>query len=309
MRRMTAVPRRTRHLRVGAHTSIAGGLYRALEQGAAIGCDVIQIFVRSNQQWALRSLDAQQIELWHETRQRTSVQPAMAHGSYLINLSAREKKLRARSYRVLALEYKHCGVLGIPYYVIHPGSHMGQGETLALRQIAATLEQLFNAQPDNRTVLLLENTAGQGTSIGHRFEHLRDLFAWVRQHDRLGVCIDTCHTLAAGYDIRSGPGWNKTFEAFNRIVGCRYICAFHVNDSKAPRASRVDRHEHIGRGHVGLAGFRCLVNDPRFVGLPMVLETPKPTVDADRINLEMLRALHGRQRVGMQAVRLRAQPL
>ena len=301
-------PLRRSRLRLGAHMSIAGGLHRALQRGADAGCDVIQIFVRSNQQWATAPLDPEQVDLWHDARRRTGVYAAMVHGSYLINLSARRHQLRERSYRTLALEYARAALLGIPYYVIHPGAHVGRGEADAIRHIAHALDRLFDAQPANPTMLLLENTAGQGTCIGNRFEHLRDIFALVRAPARLGICIDTCHLLAAGYDLRSAAAWEATFATFDRMVGCQRIRAFHVNDSKAPLGSRVDRHEHIGRGSIGLSGFRCLVNDPRFVGLPMLLETPKPIEAADRVNLEILRALHGRQRVGSLARALSRRP-
>lgn len=289
--------------------SIAGGLYKALERGAQTGCDVIQIFVRSNQQWAVKPLTDEAIERWEEARRRTGVRPEMVHGSYLVNLAARERKLRERSFRAFALEYERCGLLGIPYHVIHPGAHVGQGEAKGIAYIAEALDRLFDEQPDNPTRVLLENTAGQGTCVGHRFEHLRDIFAASRAPERLGVCIDTCHTVAAGYDLGSEAGWRATFRALDRTVGWRRVCAFHVNDSKTPLGSRVDRHEHIGRGHLGLGAFRFLVNDRRFVGLPMTLETPKPTEEADRLNLDVLRALYGISRVGPRAKRLAARPL
>lgn len=298
-----------KRLRVGAHTSIAGGLHRALERGAECGCDVIQIFVRSNQQWATRPLRDDDLEAWCGARERTGVEPTMVHGSYLVNLSAADPDLRERSFRAFAFEHERCTRLGIPYHVIHPGAHVGQGESRAIRLIAGALDRLADEQPDSPTRVLLENTAGQGTSIGHRFEHLRDLFGQVRAPERIGVCIDTCHTLAAGYDITGEAGWRRTFDDFEKLVGCRHIRAFHVNDSKTPLGSHVDRHEHLGRGHVGLAGFRLLVNDRRFAGLPMTLETPKPAARADPVNLAILRALLGLKRVGARARRLAAEPL
>jgi deoxyribonuclease IV len=301
--------RRSPALRVGAHTSIAGGLFRAIERGAEVGCDVIQVFVRSNQQWAEPPLRDEDVARWEEARRRTGVEPAMVHGSYLVNLCARERSLRARSFRAFALEYERCGRLGIPYLVIHPGAHVGQGEARAIELIAAALDRLFDAQPDNRAMVLLENTAGQGTCVGHRFEHLRDILAAVSAPDRVGVCIDTCHTLAAGYDITTETGWQETMAALDRAVGCERVRAFHVNDSKTPLGSRVDRHEHLGRGHLGLTPFRLLVNDPRFCGLPMTIETPKPSDEADRTNLAILRTLQGKKRVGKLARTLATRPL
>lgn len=297
-------------VRIGAHVSIAGGLERALERGAAVGCDVIQIFSRSNQQWAARPIDAEAVAAWRAARVRTGVEPMMVHACYLLNLAAPRKWLREKSYRALAEELERCALLGIPHLVIHPGAHCGDGEAAGVARIAAAIERAYAAQPDNPTRLLLENTAGQGTCIGHSFEHLRDIIGAMKSGaDRVGVCIDTAHTLAAGFDITTVDGWERTFERLEATVGCDRVAGFHVNDSKTPVGSRVDRHEHLGRGHLGLGAVRCLVNDPRFAGLPMVIETPKPSDDADRVNLAILRALAGRTRIGPRARTLAATPL
>jgi deoxyribonuclease IV len=284
-------------LRVGAHTSIAGGLHRALDRGAEVGCDVVQIFCRSNQQWAMRDLRDDELAAWFDARARTGVDPALIHGSYLVNLAGTDPALRERSFQAVAHEYAVCAQLGVPYLNIHPGSHGGDGEAVGIARIAAALDRLWDAQPDNPTMLLLENTAGQGSCVGHRFEHLRDIFAAVRDPSRLGLCVDTCHTLAAGYDIRTPSGWADTFAALEAAVGRGRVKAFHVNDSKTAPASQVDRHEHLGRGSLGLTALRCLVNDARFVGLPMIIETPKPVAAADVLNLGILRGLHGLKRV------------
>jgi deoxyribonuclease-4 len=296
-------------LRVGAHTSIAGGLHKALERGAAAGCDVIQVFTSSNQQWRTKTLTDEGIERWFRVRAETGVEPALAHDSYLINVASPDRALWRRSYRALAAEYERCALLSIPSLVMHPGAHLGRGVAAGIERIARAINRLHGEQPDNQTRILFENTAGQGTSIGHRFEHLRDLIAAVEEKRRIGVCIDTCHTLAAGYDIRTARGWQETFAELDRVVGCDQVGGFHVNDSRTPVGSRVDRHAHIGRGTLGLAAFRSLVNDGRFVGLPMVLETPKPSDHADRINLAALRALHGRERVTRRARLLAGQSL
>lgn len=301
--------RRTKRLQVGAHTSIGGGLYRALERGAECGSDVVQIFSRSNQQWKAKPIAEADVAAWREARRRTGVRPAMVHSCYLINLCATSEALRERSYQALADELRRCALLDIPSLVIHPGAHCGDGEATGIARIGRALDRLFDEHPDVPTRLVLENTAGQGTNLGYRFAHLRDLFAAVRQPERLGVCIDTCHTLAAGYDIRTARGWEATFEELERTVGCRRIVGFHVNDSKTPLGSRVDRHEHLGRGYLGLEALRCLVNDARFVGLPMAIETPKPSDRADALNIAILRALHGLSRVGARARRLAAEPL
>lgn len=301
--------RPAQRLQVGAHTSIGGGLHRALERGADCGSDVVQIFSRSNQQWKAKPIADGDVDAWREARRRTRVRPAMVHGCYLINLCATTQALRERSYQALADELRRCDRLDIPYLVLHPGAHCGDGEVTGIERIGKAIDRLFDEHPDLSTRLVLENTAGQGSNLGYRFAHLRDLFGAVRRPERLAVCIDTCHTLAAGYDIRTRDGWEATFEELDRTVGCDKVVAFHVNDSKTPLGSRVDRHEHLGRGHLGLEALRCLVNDPRFVGLPMTIETPKPSDRADVVNVAILRALHGISRVGARARRLAAEPL
>ena len=297
-------------IRIGAHVSIAGGLERALERGAEVGCEVIQIFSRSNQQWAARAIGAEEVAAWQAARVRTGVEPAMVHACYLLNLAAPRRWLREKSIRALAEELRRCALLGIPHLVIHPGAHCGDGESAGVVRIATAIERAYAALPDNPTRLLLENTAGQGSCVGHSFEHLRDIIGAMKSGaDRVGVCIDTAHTLAAGFDITTVDGWERAFERLDAAVGCDRVAGFHVNDSKTPIGSRVDRHEHLGRGHLGLGALRCLVNDARFAGLPMVIETPKPTDDADRVNLAILRALAGRQRIGPRARKLATVPL
>lgn len=297
-------------VRIGAHVSIAGGLERALERGAEAGCDVIQIFSRSNQQWAARTIGEGEVAAWRAARARTGVEPAMVHACYLLNLAAPRKWLRDKSVRALAEELRRCALLGIPNLVIHPGAHCGDGEAVGVARIAAAIERAYRAQPDNPTRLLLENTAGQGTCLGYAFAHLRDIIGAMKSGaDRVGVCIDTAHTLAAGHDITTADGWERTVERLDAAVGVERVAGFHLNDSKTPLGSRVDRHEHLGRGHLGLGALRCLLNDARFAGLPMVIETPKPSDEADRINLAILRALAGRRRIGPRARKLATVPL
>lgn len=286
--------------------SIAGGLYKALERGAEAGCDVIQVFTKPNKQWAAKPLTPADVEAWWAAREATGIEPSLAHDSYLINVASPEAAGWKRSHEALAIEYRRCGVLGIPNLVMHPGAHLGTGDAAGIVRIAAALDRVLGEQPDNPTRILLENTAGQGTNLGHRFEHLRDLLGAVEAPERLGVCIDTCHTLAAGYAIETPAGWAETFAEFDRVVGLDWIQAFHVNDSKKERGSRVDRHEHLGRGHLGLSAIRCLVNEPRFVGLPMTIETPRA---GDAVNLQILRALAGRSRITPTAKRLASEPL
>ncbi|HKE16912.1 MAG TPA: deoxyribonuclease IV [Kofleriaceae bacterium] len=296
-------------LRVGAHVSIAGGLERAVERAVQSGCDVIQVFTRSNREWAARAIAQGAAARWRVALARSGVDAAMVHGCYLVNLAAPRALVRRRSYRALSDELRRAALLGIRHLVIHPGSHGGDGDAAGVARIAAALDRLHDEQPDNPTSILLENTAGQGNSVGHRFEHMRDILGAMRAPERVGLCIDTCHTLAAGYDIRTTDGWEATFERLEAAVGCARVAAFHVNDSKTPLGSRVDRHEHLGRGFLGLNALRCLVNDRRFAGLPMVIETPRPSERADLVNLAILRALGGRARVGARAQSLAAEPL
>lgn len=296
--------------RLGAHTSIVGGLHRALERGAALGCDVVQVFTGSSRAWASRPITDQDLSAWHDARRRTGVEPVMAHASYLINLSARRPAAWRQALRALGAELERCRVLKIPYLVLHPGAHMGLGEAAGLARVARAVNAVHAERPDDPTVLLLENTAGQGTCLAHSFEHLRDLLGAVDARARVGVCLDTQHLHAAGHDVGSAAGWNAVMQAFERAVGTSWVRAFHVNDSKRPLGARVDRHEHLGRGHLGLEAFRCLVTDPRFARVPMALETPKGQGDLeDRLNLGILRALEGRRRVGARARALAATPL
>jgi deoxyribonuclease-4 len=287
--------------------SISGGLHRALERGAEAGCDLVQVFVRPNRAWRAKPLTDEAVAEWEEARARTGVEPSMAHGTYLVNLGSPDAAAWKKGLAAFADEYERCGRLKIPYLVFHPGAHMGEGEAAGLERIASGVRRVLKEQPENATVLLAENTAGQGTNVGYRFEHLRDLLGAV-DDARLAVCIDTCHTLAAGYDLASAGGWEATFAEFERVVGCDRVRAFHVNDSKAACGSRKDRHEHLGRGALGLAALRHMVNDARFRGLPMALETPKAGDQGDQVNLAILRALDGLRRVGAKARRLAEQP-
>jgi deoxyribonuclease-4 len=289
--------------------SIAGGLHTCLERGAAHGCDVVQLFTKSNQQWQTKPIRRGDLDEWQAQRASTGVEPALVHDSYLINLASPDPSLWRRSVRAFADEYARCGLLGVPALVFHPGAHVGSGATAGMARVAKAINRVCDEQTDNPTRLLMENTAGQGTSLGWRFEELRDIFAAIAAPDRVGVCVDTCHMFAAGYELRTGAGWHATLAAIERTVGLGRVRAFHVNDSKTPCGSRVDRHEHIGRGTIGLSGFRRVVNEPCFHDKPMVLETPKPTDWADRINLAVLRSLVGRTRVTAVAQRLARQSL
>ena len=290
--------------RLGAHLSIAGGLPRAVDRAEASGCAALQIFTKSAGQWRARPLPPEEIALFRRRVRQTGIRPVVAHNSYLINLASADAALRERSIASLCDELDRAEALGLDGLVMHPGSFTSGTEAGGLRLIADGLARIFDARPDARTRILLEHTAGQGTNLGHRFEHLAEIIERLDGTRRVGVCLDTCHLIAAGYDIRSAEGYDETFRQFGRIVGLSRLKVFHFNDSKKPCGSRVDRHEHIGKGCLGLEPFRRILNDPRFATLPMLLETPKldtpesrrkSDVDPlDRVNLDVLRGLIGK---------------
>jgi deoxyribonuclease IV len=261
--------------RLGAHLSIAGGLPRAVDRAEASRCQALQIFTKSVGQWRARPLPAAEIARFRARVRETGIHPVVAHNSYLINVAAASPELRAQSIAALGEELDRAEALGLDGLVMHPGSYTTGTEDRGLTLIAEAIAALLGARPRGRTMILLEHTAGQGTNLGHRFEHLAAILECLKRSRRVGVCLDTCHLLAAGYDICSDHGYQRTFREFDRIVGLDRIKAFHLNDSKKPCGSRVDRHEHIGKGCLGLEPFRMLLNDPRFADLPMLLETPK----------------------------------
>lgn len=287
--------------RLGAHLSISGGLPRAVDRAEASGCEALQIFTKSAGQWRARELPPEEIALFRRRVRQTRIRPVLAHNSYLINLAAADPVLRRRSVESLRDELDRAESLGLDGLVMHPGSYTAGTEAGGLRLIAEGLAEILGSRPDMKTRILLEQTAGQGTNLGHRFEHLAAIIDMLGGSPRIGVCLDTCHLLTAGYDICSENGYEDTFRQFGKIVGFARLRAFHFNDSKKPCASRVDRHEHIGKGCLGLGPFRRIVNDPRFAKLPMLIETPKvdtpqsrklSDVDPlDKMNLDVLRRL------------------
>jgi len=272
--------------------SIEGGLDRAVNRGAEVGCDAIQLFTKSSNQWRAKSLSDEDVSRFRGAQIEKGISPVIAHDSYLINLASPDDVLYQRSTAAFGEELDRCDLLGIPYLVTHPGSHVGSGEEAGIARIAQAFNQLFSARPHQKVKVLLETTAGQGHSIGHRFEHLKAIIDRVQQPDRVAVCIDTCHIFAAGYDLRTERGYHEVMDAFDRIVGIGLVRVFHLNDCKKELGCRVDRHEHIGKGFLGVDAFRWLMNDTRFDGIPMVLETPKGDDGAeDRVNLAVLRGL------------------
>ena len=278
--------------RFGAHMSISGGLHTACERGRRAGCDVAQIFSKNQQQWRARPLTDEEIARFKEAQVTEGVPVVMVHDSYLINLAAPGDELWHKSIAAFREELERCALLGIPCLVTHPGAHVGSGEDAGLRRVAAALDLVFETGVGRDVIVLLETTAGQGSSLGRRFEELARIIEYSRHPERLGVCVDTCHIFAAGYDIRTPEAYAATIEELDRVIGIARVKAFHLNDSQKELGSRVDRHTHIGEGCIGLEGFRALVNDERFAGLPMVLETPKGDDLADDVrNLATLRSL------------------
>lgn len=279
-------------LPIGAHQSIAGGTPRAVERGVSAGCRVVQIFVKNNNRWIGKSIGEVEAAEFRRAARRADLARVSAHTSYLINLASPSEELRRQSVAALADEIFRCHALGIRDLVHHPGSHGGEGEAAGVARIAQALDEVFLRTEGTRVRVLLETAAGQGTAVGHRFEHLRDILGAVRQSRRVAVCFDTCHVHAAGYELSSPEGYSETLRDFERTVGLPSLLAIHVNDSKKPKGSRVDRHEHIGRGFIGRRGFRNLMTDPSLATIPKFLETPKDeTLDLDRRNLATLRRL------------------
>lgn len=280
---------------LGAHMSIEGGLHKAFERITLVGGQSLQIFSKNQRQWRVPELTPAEIEKFIETWKQWGKGPVAVHDSYLINLANPEDKKAKRAVAAFAEEIRRADQLSIPYLIMHPGSHVGSGIEKGLEQLTANLDRAFTAADEAQSVMiLLETTAGQGTGLGSSFEELSYVINNSVFSKRLGVCFDTCHTFAAGYEINTPAGYKKTFADFDKIIGLERLKFFHLNDSKKGLDSKVDRHEHIGKGEIGLEGFRLLMNDPRFAKHPMVLETPKEkNLKADIENLKLLRSLIG----------------
>jgi deoxyribonuclease IV len=277
---------------LGAHMSIAGGVHTAIERGCSIECTAIQIFVKNNMQWFARPLTREEVRAFLNHQQRGELLSIFAHANYLINLAATNPQFLANSMRSLSEELIRADQLEFPFLVLHPGAHLNAGEEAGLEKIAASIDAVFQKIPNVKTKIALETTAGQGSCLGHRFEQIAYIIENVREPERLCVCIDTAHLFAAGYDISSESGIKETLREFDRVIGLDRLAAIHLNDSKTARGSRVDRHQHIGKGRIGLDAFRFIMRDRRFRKIPKVLETPKgKAMREDVRNLKTLRAL------------------
>jgi len=279
---------------LGAHMSIAGGVDNAVLQGKEVGCDTVQLFTKSSRQWVSKPLGKDEIARFHRAKKETGLNTVVAHDSYLYNFAAPDDVLRKKSVAGLIDEMERCEALGVMYLIAHPGAHVGTGEEAGIQTIAKSIDEMHRACPGYETKLAIEITAGQGSNLGYRFQQVRQIIDASKNSDQLRVCFDTEHAFAAGYDLRTKEGYERTFAEFEETIGLEILVAFHLNDAKKDLGCRVDRHEHIGKGFIGLEAFRLLMNDKRFWGLPMCLETPKSDdCHEDRENLATLRNLLG----------------
>jgi deoxyribonuclease IV len=281
-----------KHALVGSHMSISGGVHTAFERGMRIGCSTMQVFVKNSNRWKAPPVTPADVENYEIASAKSTITPVVAHAAYLINLCGRTSSLLKQSQAAFQDELERCERFGILGLIFHPGAHTGAGDDDAIKQIAESLNLIHDRTPGYRTLSILETTAGQGTSIGWRFEQIRRIIDLVEHRSRVAVCWDTCHLYAAGYPIHTPEGWFGTVAEFDAIVGLRFLAAVHVNDSQKDFGSRVDRHEHIGKGKMGLNAFRSIMNDPRFATIPKILETDKSEdMHEDVENMNVLRAL------------------
>ena len=259
---------------VGAHCSIAGGLFRAIERANALGCTALQIFTRNQRQWSAKPITEEEACLFQETLEKSSVEFVVSHASYLINLGAAKEILRWKSSEALIAEVERCDALGIPAVVVHAGCHNHAGVEIGLERVAGTLDEVFKRTKDSKVKVLVENTAGQGSALGSQLKELQSLVQMVSS-DRLGFCIDTCHAFAAGYDFGTLTKWRKFVKELEKTIGLHRLTLFHLNDCKASLGEHKDRHEHLGEGKIGAQAFAHLLHEKRFIDVPKIIETPK----------------------------------
>ncbi len=277
---------------LGAHTSISGGVSTAIDRAEKLGFTAIQIFTKNNNRWFAKPLDENEIRLFKTKWENSGIKFIVSHDSYLINLCAKDKTILEKSRNAFVDELERCEALGIPYLNFHPGSHGGQGEKDGLKIIAESINIAHEKTKNFKVSSMLELTAGQGTALGYKFEHIAKIIEMVEEKERMSVCIDTAHIFAAGYDIRSPQSYKKTMKEFNQIIGFERLKCFHMNDSKKELGSKVDRHEHIGKGFIGLEGFANIMNDKKLRKIPKILETPKGKEQLEDIeNLKVLKSL------------------
>ncbi len=275
--------------KIGFHLSVAGGLDQAIERASVLGINAFQIFLKNSNRWTAPPLSEKDIRTFKDRWEKNPDITISAHTGYLINLAGDGENLE-KSMILLADEMDRAEKLGIKYLVLHPGNHKDKGIDEGIKTIVRNLDEVLSKN-ESPVEILLETTAGQGSSVGHRFEHIRDIIAASRYPQRLGVCLDTCHIFAAGYDISTEAGYIETIDEFHRTIGIEKLKLFHLNDSKKGCGSKVDRHEHIGLGLIGSDGISFFLNDERFSGIDFILETPDDEVRSDRDNLEAVLSL------------------
>ncbi|HBA88371.1 MAG TPA: deoxyribonuclease IV [Geobacter sp.] len=277
---------------LGAHVSIAGGIHNAIDRGVSSGCSVIQVFTQNANQWRGKAVSDQDAALFREKFAASGLADVVSHDIYLINLAAAPGEVLDKSLIAFRDELERCARLGIDKIVMHPGSHNGDGEEVGIRRVCEAFDILFSQVPQFTGKVLLENTAGQGSNLGYTFDHLKAIIEGSSYPTRFGVCFDTCHAFASGYELTHRDGYQRTFEAFDDALGISRLMSFHLNDSKKGLGCKVDRHEHIGAGTLGLEPFRFILNDPHFKQIPKFIETPKGDSDEmDAVNLKLLRSL------------------
>jgi deoxyribonuclease-4 len=287
------VKKKEKPLLLGAHLSISGGIDRALQRGYDLQCNTIQIFTKNSNQWKEKQFERAEADRFKKLKLELGINPIISHSSYLINLATAEKEIHGKSVRAMVNELKRCELLGIQYLVIHPGAHRGGGEIYGIDKIVTTLNSLHDVLNGSSVRITLEITAGQGTVLGYTMEHIARIVDTVTYGDKLAFCLDTCHAFAAGYDIRTEEAYEKLFHDIERTIGIEKLKVIHVNDSKTDCGSRIDRHEHIGKGKIGEMPFRWLMNDDRLINIPKIIETPggsSKDLNEDRENLQLLKS-------------------
>jgi len=275
---------------LGAHTSTSGGLFNAIVEGKQIKADVLQIFSKNQKQWKGRDYKEGEVAKFHQLIEEIGIRPVMVHTSYLINLASTNEVTLKNSFEAMVDELRRCHLLKIPYLVLHPGSHLNAGEDIGIKKISQNLNKVVNKAAMDDVIILLETTAGQGTNLGYTFEQLREIMDQSKVDKHLSVCLDTCHIFTAGYDIRTTKAWQKTKQSFDNVIGLHKLKGLHLNDSQKDLGSKVDRHDRIGKGLLGIKPFEIILNDPDMKGLPMILEVPGGT-KAYKQDLRKLRGL------------------
>ncbi len=282
--------KKKQRLILGAHISIAGGIEKSFERAESIGCTCMQIFTKSNRQWHAKPITDDDAQLFIQKEKTSFVRPVVVHCSYLVNLGAEKPEMEKKSIDALEVELQRCQLLKIPYLVVHPGSRGSQSIETCLQKIATNLSAVLKRNPGN-TMICLENMAGQGSSVGYSFEQLATIRALSTQKDRVGFCFDTCHAFAAGYDLRTPEAYKAVWKEFDATIGLKHLKVMHLNDSKKELASRVDRHEDIGKGKLGNQAFKLIMNDPQLFAIPKILETPEECIQDYARNIQALKDL------------------